>query len=231
VRREGVRRAFRRVPWLVAATAFHGALLAGMAWIPGTVWESRHPIIEVKFARSAPIPADRLLPPSPPARPVPRQPRHLARARPPAPTIPVVQPRELPAALPEDRPPVPPPPDEGEPEGMVGGITGGAASGSWLPPPPPAFDERTMTRPVFLTGPAPEYTRQALQREVEGLMVIRCVVTVEGAVRDCQVVEGLPFMNDAAVVALQRRRYRPATRNGVPVEVSYVFRLHLKLPP
>jgi hypothetical protein len=49
-------------------------------------------------------------------------------------------------------------------------------------------------------------------------------------VRDCQVLQGLPFMDEAVVEALQRRRYRPATRNGVPVGVSYLFRIHLRLP-
>jgi protein TonB len=61
-------------------------------------------------------------------------------------------------------------------------------------------------------------------------MLIHCVITVEGEVRDCRVLRGLPFMDEAAVEALQRRRYRPATRNGQPVEVVYPFRIHLRLP-
>jgi hypothetical protein len=32
------------------------------------------------------------------------------------------------------------------------------------------------------------------------------------------------------VQALERRRYRPATLKGEPVEVTYQFRLNLRLP-
>jgi TonB family protein len=87
-----------------------------------------------------------------------------------------------------------------------------------------------MTRPVFVSGPDPAYTRAALDREVEGLMVVACVVTREGLVRDCRVLQGLPHMDAAVVQALERRRYRPATLDGQPVEVTYHFRLNLRLP-
>jgi TonB family protein len=92
------------------------------------------------------------------------------------------------------------------------------------------FDEGSMTRPVFLSGPDLTYTRAAREREVEGLMVVACVVTREGLVRDCRVQQGLPFMDAAVVQALERRRYKPATLKGVPVEVTYQFRINWKLP-
>src|SRR5882762_2957312 len=52
----------------------------------------------------------------------------------------------------------------------------------------------TMTAPAMISGPAPEYTADALDREVEGNMQVRCIVTAEGQVRACKVVKGLPFM-------------------------------------
>jgi protein TonB len=87
-----------------------------------------------------------------------------------------------------------------------------------------------MTRPVFVSGPDLAYTRKALERDVEGLMIVKCVVTISGAVRNCQVVKGLPYMDDAVLEALAHRRYTPATQGGRPVEVNYLFRINLKLP-
>jgi len=236
VRKEGVRRAVRRAAWLTGSTALHVGLLLALASASAAIAarKSRDTAIEVKLVTGQPVPGQRLAPPAPPPPPPRRAaPREPVR-REPRPPAPVIQPRDVPAEVPPPGPAEPPePPDAGSDDGVVGGIPGGADGG---PPARPAeaatpdFDEGTMTRPVYLSGPSPEYTRRAIRHEVEGLMVVRCVVTAQGEVRACRVLQGLPFMDEAVVEALQRRRYRPAARGGVPVEVSYVFRLHLKLP-
>jgi hypothetical protein len=61
-------------------------------------------------------------------------------------------------------------------------------------------------------------------------LVARCIVTVEGVVRNCKAVKGLPFMNSPVLEALQRREYRPATLQGKPLDVYYTFNIHLRLP-
>jgi len=63
-----------------------------------------------------------------------------------------------------------------------------------------------------------------------GLVLVRCVVTVVGAVRNCQVVKGLPFMDEAVVRALEQRRYTPATLAGRAVHVRCTFKVRLELP-
>ncbi len=102
------------------------------------------------------------------------------------------------------------------------------------PPPPPGETavefKDSMTAPAMISGPNPEYTQDAIDRGVEGLMSVRCVVTLEGAVRNCKVLKGLPFMNQAVVAALERRKYKPALSQGKPVDVYYTFNLRLKLP-
>jgi TonB family protein len=87
-----------------------------------------------------------------------------------------------------------------------------------------------MTAPSMISGPPPEYTPQALERGVEGLMLVRCVITAEGQVRGCKVTKGLPFMNIAVVDALEKRRYSPARAQGKPVDVYYTFSIRLTLP-
>jgi protein TonB len=81
-----------------------------------------------------------------------------------------------------------------------------------------------------VAGPPLEYTQQALEREVEGTMLVECVVSVDGVVHDCRVLKGLPFMDRAVVSNLEHRRYKPATMGGKALDVQYVFTIRLKLP-
>ena len=114
----------------------------------------------------------------------------------------------------------------GEVGGVPGGIVGGVVDSSNVRM---EFDER-MTQPEKLGGPDPQYTEKAIEREVQGTMTVRCVVTVDGRVHDCRVLKSLPFMDRAVIEALERRRYKPATLGGRPVEVNYNFKITLKLP-
>jgi TonB family protein len=123
------------------------------------------------------------------------------------------------------------------PEGLV--VRGGRIKVriAVLPVPSPAsieadaveFDEG-MTAPSMISGPAPEYTPDAIDRGVEGTMQVRCVVTTEGKVRRCKVLKGLPFMNSAVIDALAKRKYKPAVSRGKAVDVFYTFNIRLKLP-
>jgi protein TonB len=145
--------------------------------------------------------------------------------------------------------PVPPPPkdaaepepevaDDGPPDAPIAGEPGGGGGGGVSGGDGPGFGggggpvpfEESMTPPRRISGPDPAYTTQALEREIQGTMLVRCVVGLDGSVRDCRVVRGLPFMDRAVLDALERRRYSPALLNGRPVEVDYTFRIELRLP-
>jgi protein TonB len=92
------------------------------------------------------------------------------------------------------------------------------------------FDETLMTPPGRISGPDPEYNYLARSHNVQGLMLVKCIVNTEGVVRHCRVMQGLPYMDDAVVAALQRRRYTPARLgNGQAVEVEYIFHIRLQL--
>jgi protein TonB len=185
--------------------------------------------VGITFVKSPP---PRSAPPAPPQAAQPARPRPKPRPQQPVLSQPVVAPTQIP----EERPPEEEPVDSGEVEaaagvagGEVGGVPGGVvggvvdATGGRM-----EFDDR-MTSPLKLSGPDPEYTDKAVEREVQGTMVVRCVVTTEGKVFDCRVLKGLPFMDRAAIDALERRRYRPATLGGRPVEVNYDFKITLRL--
>jgi hypothetical protein len=93
----------------------------------------------------------------------------------------------------------------------------------------PEWSDR-MTPPTLISGPSFEYTPQALEREVEGTMLVKCMVNTEGVVRQCKVLQDVPLMSAAVIGALERRRYAPATLRGKPVAVWYTFSIRLKLP-
>lgn len=71
---------------------------------------------------------------------------------------------------------------------------------------------------------APEYPRRALQRGIEGFVVVEFMVTKLGTVENVIVVEANPpgYFERAAVKAAQRFKYKPKVINGEPVEVAGV---------
>jgi serine/threonine-protein kinase len=88
-----------------------------------------------------------------------------------------------------------------------------------------------MTRPVLMQPGRPiTYTREAIAARVEGVSIVRCVITAEGAVERCKVIKPLPFMDDAVLEHLQSQRFQPVTYQGKPVSVGYNFSVRLTLP-
>jgi protein TonB len=76
-----------------------------------------------------------------------------------------------------------------------------------------------IREPVRVRDAAPVYPPLALAARVQGPVVLQCVITTEGKVSEVVVVSGHPLLNDAAVAAVSRWRYRPTLLNGEPVSV------------
>ena len=90
--------------------------------------------------------------------------------------------------------------------------------------------EEEMTRPVQLAGKDPSYTRRALEAHVQGLMIVKCVITTSGQLADCRIVKPLAHMNTAVLSVLATRKYKPVTFRGKLVSVDYVFNIKLVMP-
>ena len=71
---------------------------------------------------------------------------------------------------------------------------------------------------------APVYPRRALQRGIEGFVIVEFTVTRQGAVRDPIVVEANPegIFEQAAIDAAMKFKYKPRVVNGEATEVSGV---------
>jgi protein TonB len=235
----------------VIAAAFYAGVVWFGAWAQHRTTAIDRQDMMVTFVSKAPPPRVTAppAPPKAPAVPTPQQgPKLSPKAMESKPVTvlaqAIVAPTEIPAAVPaEAEPTADLVPTSAEAEGgsvdlpaVPGGIvnpvvdasvfsgTGEGGGGTVAP----EFDAR-MTPPVFVSGPSPRYTEKAIEREVEGTMEVRCVVTIDGQVQRCQVVRSLPFMDRAVIDALERRRYRPATLAGRPIEVYYRFRIPLRL--
>jgi protein TonB len=238
-KRERGARAARRARYLVGSSAVQIAVVAGLvsASAAFSARVSEPPLVPVKIVRPAPPSPPSPSPPVPQAPPRPQAApkvklRPAVKRSPPAV---VVQPRQTPAEL-EPPEPAPAPQDDGSDEGVAGGVAGGAAGGLAGGAPAPRLAagpvkfNGAMAAPVLVSAPPLEYTQRALDHEVEGVMVVECVVTSEGVVHDCRVLRGLPFMDGAVVENLERRRYRPATLDGKPLDVQYTFTIRLRIP-
>ena len=66
----------------------------------------------------------------------------------------------------------------------------------------------------------PVYPPLAVQARIQGMVVLRAVISREGIIENLQVVSGHPMLIPAALEAVRRWHYRPYLLNGEPVEVE-----------
>jgi TonB family protein len=76
-----------------------------------------------------------------------------------------------------------------------------------------------VTRPVMISVEKPSYTEKARDNRVKGNVVMRVLVGADGTVKDVRIVRGLPDgLNEEAIKSMYKARFKPATRNGQPIE-------------
>ncbi|MDI1479294.1 hypothetical protein [Polyangium sp. y55x31] len=61
-------------------------------------------------------------------------------------------------------------------------------------------------------------------------MIVRCVITGEGAVEGCRASKTLPYMEKDVARALEASRYTPVELAGRPLRVDDMFVLEFVLP-
>ena len=99
---------------------------------------------------------------------------------------------------------------------------------------PPSNGSETVptncTPPRKVSGPDPHYTRTALMQNVQGCLVIECVITLAGSVRNCRALQPVSELTESAIAALEQRRYTPMTCDGKPIVSDYTFRINFRMP-
>jgi TonB family protein len=78
--------------------------------------------------------------------------------------------------------------------------------------------------------PRPEYTESARRLRIEGEVVLRVVFPASGAVQVLDVVRGLGHgLDESAIRAAQQIQFRPASRQGSPIDFAATIRVAFQL--
>jgi protein TonB len=79
---------------------------------------------------------------------------------------------------------------------------------------------KSSARPVYLDNPPPTYPMSARQKEQEGRVLLRVTIGDGGAVKDVKIkkTSGFAVLDDAALNAVKKWTFAPATIGGVKVE-------------
>jgi TonB family protein len=119
----------------------------------------------------------------------------------------------------------------GGPKGPGGGGIGGSQGSNPEDPdrvyPAPQVTERARV----LAKPEPQYTEDARRNQITGSVVLRVVFSRTGEVTNIRAIHALPFgLTEKAIAAARQIRFRPATKDGRPVNVymqlEYNFNLY-----
>lgn len=84
--------------------------------------------------------------------------------------------------------------------------------------------------PEKLHSPPPQYTEIARKARIQGVVIVEAIVDKTGSVTNVKILKGLPMgLDQAAVDAIKRWKFKPATLNGRPVDVYYNLTVNFQL--
>jgi protein TonB len=116
--------------------------------------------------------------------------------------------------------------------GVMGGIIGGMGNGPIVKAAPPkkiVVSSGVMSSRVIYQ-PTPVYPPIAKAARISGTVVIQATIGHDGTIQNERVVSGPAMLQQAALDAVRRWRYKPVLLDGVPVDVdttiSVVFSLN-----
>lgn len=97
----------------------------------------------------------------------------------------------------------------------------------------PAMDEFVPVEvvPEMIYDEKPEYPRLAKQAGIEGLVWVKALVRTDGTVSKAAVYKssGTAALDEAAVNAAYKNRYKPGIQNGRPVNVWVTYKVEFNL--
>jgi periplasmic protein TonB len=211
-----------------------------VAVVVGAIWNVDFPLNSP--AQAAQYSVASAPPPPPPPPPPPK-----------AATAQVVKPVEVPKNIQEMAPTMVPEKvqpvatqasDAGVTGGVEGGVEGGVAGGvvggvvggviTEAPPPPkpdaPLRVGGDVKAPVAINKVDPQYPEVARKARISGIVIVECTISRNGDVTDIHVLKPLPFgLDQAAVDAVKRWKFKPGTLNGQPVDVIFNLTVNFKL--
>ncbi len=241
--REGSKRFGRS---LVLAVILYSTLSALVIVIPskdrGVLEEE---LKQVKFATPFDVKPKPELKPKPEPKPDPPKPIKKSKYRPKVKRKELITPDKIPDEklkesddeLVEGAPP-------GPVDGFLDGVEGGTGTAPAPPPPPPPPPPPKPPKPrpklkplpakilppvAFKTNKRPKYTPIVLRSKIEGTVVVIFVVTKDGTVSNPRIVSGHQKLGRIVLSTIAKWRFRPATRNGMPVAYRKTIKIEFRL--
>ena len=82
-----------------------------------------------------------------------------------------------------------------------------------------------VTAPTLLSRVRPNYTADAMQRKIQGTVVLEMIVATDGIPRDVRIVRSLDAhgLDQEAIRAAKQWRFNPGRFGGIPVEVQVML--------
>ncbi len=83
--------------------------------------------------------------------------------------------------------------------------------------------------PVLIHKEQPDYTAEARAAKIQGVVIIRIEIGPDGTPRVLKVVQSLdPGLDQKAIEAVSKWRFRPATRNGTPISLEVTVEVNFR---
>lgn len=84
--------------------------------------------------------------------------------------------------------------------------------------------------PVKLHYPQPAYTEIARKARLQGVVIVQAIIDKQGNVTNVKLLKGLGMgLDQAAIDAIKKWRFEPATLHGKPVSVYYNLTVNFRL--
>ncbi len=119
-------------------------------------------------------------------------------------------------------------------EGVHGAITSGSFGDTTVDRSArqtvPRKASASFTPVEILSKPKPAYTDEARQKNIEGEVLLEMQFSASGAARVLRLVRGLGYgLDENALAAARSIRFRPATRDGAPVDSAAIVHIVFQL--
>jgi TonB family protein len=128
---------------------------------------------------------------------------------------------------------IPPPSGSGKGGGVrvrTAGFSDATAAAAEAPQKKTRADQTPATTVVILDKPRPTYTQEGRNLKIEGDVVLDVVFLASGQLQVNRVVSGLGHgLDEAAVSAAKQIKFRPAKREGQPVDFPARVRIEFRL--
>jgi protein TonB len=87
-----------------------------------------------------------------------------------------------------------------------------------------------MQKPTLLVSPSVTYSKEAMAMKVGGVALVKCVINLDGALTECKIIKGLPYMDQQILESVRSWKYTPVTYQGHPQRVEMIIPFRVPTP-